>query len=122
MIPLSAQITGMIVTVSMGLFLTVVAVLCVVPLVQAIVEKRRPEMPPLPAIMENLGIAVALAGLTFRVTEFTAAGVALALLGAWYGYSKGATSHRIHPVFDKVVAVAGVISVGVLAEYYYIVT
>ena len=119
MIPLSAQITGMIVTVGMGLFLTAVAVLCVVPLVQAIVEKRRPEMPPLPAIMENLGIAVALAGLTFRVTECTAVGVGLALLGVWYGYSKG-TSQRIHPIFDKVSAVSGVICVGVLAEYYYV--
>lgn len=121
MIPISAQITGMIVTVSMGLFMTVVAVLCVVPLVQAIMERRRPEMPALPAIMENLGIAIALGGLTFRVTEFTAVGVALALLGAWYGYSKG-ISQRIHPVFDKVVAVVGVICVGTLAEYYYVVS
>ena len=121
MIPLSAQITGMIVTVSMGLFMTVVAVLCVVLVIQAITERRRPEFPPLPPVMENLGIALAFAGLTFRVTEFAAIGVGLALLGAWYGYSKGA-SHKIHPVFDKVAAIAGVIGVGVLAEYYYIFT
>lgn len=121
MIPLSAKITGMIVTLSMGLFLTAVAVICVAPLVQALMERRRPEMPPLPPIMENLGIFMALAGLTFRVTEFTAVGVGLALLGAWYGYSKG-TSNKIHPIFDKVSAVAGVIGVGVLAEYYYVMT
>lgn len=119
MIPLTAKITGMIVTVSMGLFLTAVAVICVAPLVQAIMERRRPQMPPLPPIMENLGIFIALAGLTFRVTEFAAVGVGLALLGAWYGYTKGA-SHMIHPIFDKVSAVAGVIGVGALAEYYYV--
>jgi hypothetical protein len=109
----------MIVTMSMGLFLTAVAVLCVVPLVKAIMERRRPEIPALPPIMENLGIALAFAGLTFRVTEFAAVGVGLALLGAWYGYSKGA-SHKIHPIFDKVKAVTGVVGVGVLAEYYYV--
>lgn len=121
MIPLSAKITGMIVTVSMGLFLAAVAVLCVVPLVQAIVERRRPKLPALPPIMENLGIFIALAGLTFRETEYAAVGIGLALLGAWYGYS-GGFSHKIHPIFDKVTAVTGVISVGVLAEYYYIVS
>jgi len=119
MIPLSAKVTGMIVTLSMGVFLAAVAVLCVAPLVQAIIEKRRPAIPPLPPIMENLGIFIALAGLTFRVTEFAAIGVGLALLGAWYGYSKGAI-HKIHPIFDKVSAVTGVIGVGVLAEYYYV--
>jgi hypothetical protein len=78
-------------------------------------------LPALSPIMENLGIAIALAGLTFRVTEFAAVGVSLALLGAWHGYSKGA-SHKIHPIFDKVVAVVGVIGIGVLAEYYYVVS
>lgn len=121
MIPLTAKITGFVVTLSMGLFLTAVAVLCVVPLIQAIVEKRRPELPPLPPVMENLGIFIALAGLTVQVTEFAAVGVGLALLGAWFGYSKGA-SHKIHPIFDKISAVAGVIGVGVLAEYYYVVS
>lgn len=119
MIPLSAQVTGMIVTLSMGLFLTAVAVFCVLPLVQAIMERRRPAIPPLPPIMENLGIFIALAGLTFRVTEIAAIGVGLALLGAWYGYSKGAI-YKIHPFFDKVSAVSGVIGVGALAEYYYV--
>jgi hypothetical protein len=52
---------------------------------------------------------------------YAAVGVGLALLGAWYGYS-GGSSHKIHPIFDKVTAVTGVISVGVLAEYYYIVS
>jgi hypothetical protein len=121
MIPLTAKIAGMIVTMSMGFFLSAVAVLCVVPVIQAIMERRRPEFPPLPPVMENLGIALAFAGLTFRVTELAAIGVGLALLGAWYGYSSG-DSHKIHPVFDKVAAIAGVIGVGVLAEYYYIFT
>ena len=119
MITLSAMVTGMIVTVSMALFVTAVAVLCVTPLVQAIVERRKPEMPPLPAIMENLGVAIALAGLTFEATGTAAVGVALALLGAWFGSAKSGS--RIHPAFDKAVAVAGVIGVGVLAEYYYVI-
>ena len=84
MIPIPAKITGMIVTVSMALFLTGVVMLCIVPLIQAMVEKRRPEWPALPPVMEYLGVAMALAGLTFRVTEFAAVGVGLALLGAWF--------------------------------------
>ena len=46
MIPLTAKIAGMIVTMSMGFFLSAVAVLCVVPVIQAIMERRRPEFPP----------------------------------------------------------------------------
>lgn len=120
MISLSAQITGIIVTVSMGLFLTAVALLCIVPLFQALAEKRKVEMPPLPPILENLGIAVALAGLTSSVTEITAVGVGLALLGAWYGSAKLAS--QIHPVFEKVASVSGVVAVGALAEYFYAVS
>lgn len=119
MILLPAKITGIIVTVGMGMFLAAVAALCIVPLVQALVEWRKPDLPALPPIMENLGIALALAGLTFRVTEFAAVGVGLCLLGMWYGSRK---SPIIHPVFEKVSAVVGVISIGVLAEYYYLMT
>lgn len=118
MIALPAKITGMIVTIGMGLFLTAVVVLCIVPLVQAIVEKRKPELPPLPPVLENLGIAIAFAGLTFRVTEFAAMGVGLCLLGFWYGSSKSVG--RIHPLFEKITAIVGVISIGVLAEFYYL--
>lgn len=118
MITLPAKVTGMIVTLGMGLFLTAVVLLCIVPLIQAMVEKRKPGLLPLPPILENLGVAVALAGLTFRVTEVTAVGVGLALLGAWYGL--GRTEAQIHPVFEKVTAVAGVICVGTLAEFYYV--
>lgn len=120
MILLSAKITGMIVTVSMGLFLTAVALLCIVPLVQALAEKRKMEMPPLPPVLENLGVAMALAGLTARVTEVTAVGVGLALLGAWYGSAKLAS--HIHPVFEKVASVVGVVAVGALAEYFYVIS
>ena len=52
MIPLTAKIAGMVVTMSMGFFLSAVAVLCVVPVIQAITERRRPEFPPLPPVME----------------------------------------------------------------------
>lgn len=119
MITLSAMVTGMIVTVSMALFITAVAVLCVAPLVQAIMERRKPNMPALAPVMENLGVAIAFAGLTFGETETAAVGVGLALLGAWFGAPKPGS--RIHPAFDKVVAVVGVIGIGVLAEYYYVI-
>lgn len=119
MIFIPAKITGIIVTVSMGLFLAAVAVLFIVPLIQALVEKRRPAMPALPPVMENLGIAIALAGLTFRQTEFAAIGVGLALLGAWFGRSK--KGRHFHPVFEKIALVVGVIGVGTLAEFYYVI-
>ncbi len=120
MISLSAQITGMIVTVSIGLFLTMVVLLCVVPLFQASVDRSRPSMPALPPIFENLGIALAIAGFTFRVTEVAAVGVGLALLGAVLGSAKGAP--QIHPLLEKVVLVFGVVGLGVLGEYYYVVS
>ncbi|MDH3229302.1 MAG: hypothetical protein OEN55_05885 [Alphaproteobacteria bacterium] len=128
MITLSAKITGLIVTTSMGLFLTAVAILCVVPLVQAIVERRRPEMPDLPAIIENLGVALAIGGLTFRVTEAAAIGVALALLGAVFAFTRRTgvatrdPANGLHPFLQKAMLVCGVVSLGVLGEYYYLVS
>ena len=127
MISLSAKITGLIVTTSMGLFLTAVAILCVVPLVQAIVERQRPRLPDLPAILENLGIALAIGGFAFRATETAAIGVGLALLGAVYGATrhrsrKGArdAANGLHPFLQKAMLVCGVVSLGVLGEYYYL--
>lgn len=126
MITLSAQITGLIVTTSMGLFLAGVAILCVLPLIQAVVERRRPDLPDLPAVFENLGIALAMAGFTFRVTEIAAAGVVLALVGAAYGAvrkvggGRGGESAALHPLLEKAMLVCGLVSLGVLGEYYYI--
>lgn len=128
MIDLSAKITGLIVTTSMGLFLTAVAILCVLPLIQATVDRCRPELPDLPAVCENLGIALAIGGFTFRVTEAAAIGVALALLGAVYGFTRktGNKSKEaatgLHPILEKVMLVCGVLSLGVLGEYYYLVS
>jgi hypothetical protein len=119
MITLPVQITGVIVTIGMGFFLTAVAMLCIVPLVEAVVEKRMPDMPKLPPVMENLGIAIALGGLTFRMTDITAVGVGLAVIGVISGIGKPA--HQIHPVFEKATAVIGVVSVGVLAEFYFVI-
>jgi VIT1/CCC1 family predicted Fe2+/Mn2+ transporter len=119
MISLSAKITGLIVTTSMGLFLTAVAILLVIPLIQGIVEGRRPRFPDVPAILENLGVAIAIAGFTFRVTEVSATGVLLMLLGAILGYGK--KSDSLHPALRKALLVCGIISVGALGEYYYIV-
>ena len=128
MISLSAKITGLIVTTSMGLFLTAVAILCVLPIIQASVEGRRPELPNLPAVFENLGIALAIGGFTFQVTEAAAIGVALALLGAVYGFTRktgGKTSDAaigLHPILEKAMLVCGVLSVGALGEMYYLVS
>ena len=126
MISLSAKITGLIVTTSMGLFLTAVAILCVLPIIQASVERRRPELPDLPAVFENLGIAIAIGGFTFRVSEAAAIGVALALLGAVYGATRKTggkgkdAALGLHPILEKTMLVGGVLSLGVLGEYYYL--
>ncbi len=126
MITLSAKITGLIVTTSMALFLTAVAILCVVPVVQAIVERRRPDLPDLPAIFENLGIAVAIGGFAFRATDAAAIGVALALLGAALGAGRRAGKPAaespafLHPFLQKAMLACGVISLGALGEYYYL--
>lgn len=120
MISLSAKITGMIVTTGMGLFITAVAILLIVPLIQAAVERRRPDVPDLPAILENLGIALALAGLTFQHTNVAATGVVMMLIGAVLGY--GRKSESLHPTLQKVLLICGVFSVGALGEYYYLVS
>ena len=126
MIDLSAKLTGIIVTTSMGLFLTSVAILCVVPLVQAAVEGRCPVTPNLPAIVENLGLALAIGGVTFRVTEVSAIGIGLAFggLGLSYfsrpGNRERASTTDLHPLMHKATLVCGVIGMGALGEYYYI--
>lgn len=128
MIALSTKITALIVTTGMGMFFTAVAILCVVPLVQAIVERRRPELPNLPAVFENLGIALAIAGFTFRTTDVAALGVGLTLIGAVYGYRTRKTEkgkdrgNDLHPFLHKAILICGVLSVGALGEYYYIVS
>ncbi len=126
-ISLSTKITALIVTASMGLFLTAVAILCILPLIQASVERRRPELPDLPAVCENLGIALAIGGFTFQVTEAAAIGVALTLLGAVYGATRKTREKTrdaatgLHPILEKVMLVGGVMSLGALGEVYYLV-
>jgi len=126
MISLSAKITGLIVTTSMALFMTAVAILCVVPLIQAAVERKRPNMPNLSAVFENLGMAVAIAGFAYRETDVAAAGVGLILIGAAYGYRQRkagkAKDNELHPLLHKAILICGVLSVGVLGEYYYIIS
>ena len=126
MITLSAKLTSVIVTTSMGLFLTAVAILCILPLIQASVERRPPELPDLPAVFENLGIALAIGGFTFRVTEAAAVGVTLALLGAVYGVVRKQKGKRrdpaagLHPILETAMLVGGVLSLGALGEFYYL--
>jgi hypothetical protein len=126
MINLSVKLTSVIVTTSMGLFLAAVAILCILPLIQASVERRPPELPDLPAVFENLGIALAIGGFTFQVTEAAAVGVTLALLGAVYGTVRKKTGKRgdtvagLHPILEKAMLVGGVLSLGALGEFYYL--
>jgi hypothetical protein len=127
-ISLSTKITALIVTASMGLFLTAVAILCVLPLIQAAVDGRRPELPDLPAVCENLGIALAIGGFTFQVTEAATVGVALALLGGLYGFTRRTgekaryAATGLHPILEKAMLVCGVLSLGALGELYYLVS
>jgi len=118
MIPLSVQFTAMIVTLGMGLFFAVVSLLCVVPLYEALIEKRRPRLPNLDAAFENLGIALALGGLAFRETEVAAVGLGLAILGAVLG------ARRTRPALPRKVEtglmVAGLICLCVIGKFHYI--
>ncbi len=118
MIPLSAQITAMIVTVSMGLCFSAVAILCVVPIYEAIVERRRPVLPDIPATLENLGIALALGGLTYRETGVAALGLAFAVLGTLL--AAGTTSRALPRAFQAPLLICAIVSLGVLGEYFYL--
>lgn len=120
MFPLSTKITAIAVTTSMGLFLAAVAILLVVPLVQAAVEGRKPELPGFPEILENLGIAIAIGGFTVGVTKVAATGIVLMLAGAVLGHGKKA--EVLHPTLRKMILICGIVGVGTLGEYYWIVS
>lgn len=117
MIPLSVQFTAVIVTLSMGLFFTVVSVLCVVPIYEALIEKRRPQLPNLPAASENLGIALAIGGLAFRETELAAVGLGLALLGWFLG--TGRPVPALPRLVESGLMVSGLVCLSVIGKFHY---
>ena len=97
-------------------------------IVQAADEGRWPVTPNMPAIIENLGLALAIGGFTFRVTGVSAIGVGLAIAGVWMGYfhrgshAHGPSGNDLHPLLQKATLIVGVIGVGALGEYSYIVS
>ena len=68
MIDFSTSITSVIVVISMGFYLAAVSYLCIVPLMEALVERKKPTMPNIAAVSENAGIALAIAGFTYQDT------------------------------------------------------
>lgn len=118
MIPLSVQFTALIVTLSMGLFFAVVSLLCVVPLYEALIEKRKPRLPNLDAAFENFGIALAIGGLAFRATEVAAIGLGLSILGAVL------CARRKQPALPRPVEiglmVSGLVCLSVIAKFHYL--
>lgn len=117
MIPLSVQFTAVIVTLGMGLFFAAVSVLCVVPIYEALIEKRRPQLPDLPAAFENLGVALAIGGLAFRETELAAIGLGLAVLGAVLGAGRKAAALP-RPV-ETGLMVSGLVCLSVIGKFHY---
>jgi hypothetical protein len=119
MFNLSTNITSVIVVISMGFYLAAVSYLCVVPIMEALMERRWPTIPNIPAVSENIGIAIAIAGFTYQDTKVTALGVALMLVGGVLGIGK---SPSLHPALNGPLAASGVLCVGVLGEYFYLAT
>ena len=119
MFNLSTNITSMVVVISMGFYLAAVSYLCVVPLMEALVERKRPTIPNMPAVSENIGIAVAIAGFTYQDTKIAGLGVALMLVGGVLGIGK---TPSLHPALSGPLTASGVICVGVLGEYFYLVS
>ncbi len=119
MIDFSTSITSVIVVISMGFYLAAVSYLCVVPIMEALVERRWPAMPNMPAVSEYAGVALAIAGFTYQDTRIAAVGVALALLGGLLGFRKAPS---LHPALAGPLTVMGVVCVGTLGEYFYLVT
>lgn len=117
MIPLSVQLTAVIVTLSMGLFFAVVSVLCVVPIYEALIEKRRPQLPNLHAAFENLGIALAIGGLAFRETEVAAIGLGLAVLGAVLG--AGRRNAPLPRMVESGLMISGLVCLSVIGKFHY---
>lgn len=119
MIPLSAQLTALIVTLSMGFFFAVASALCIVPIYEALIEKRRPHLPGLPAAFENLGIAVAIGGLALRETEVAAVGLGLALLGT--ALAAGRRAPALPRLVESGLMVSGLVCLSVIAKFHYII-
>ncbi len=118
MIDFSTNITSMIIVISMGFYLAVVSYLCVVPIIEALVERKKPTMPNMPAVSENIGIAIAIAGFTYQDTNIAALGVGLMLLGGVLGLGK---APFLHPALNGPLAATGLVCVGTLGEYFYLV-
>ncbi len=119
MLNFSTNITSVIVVISMGFYLAAVSYLCIVPLMEALVERRKPSMPNMPAVSENIGIAIAIAGFTYHDTNIAALGVGLTLLGGVLGFRDAPS---LHPALSGPLAAMGLICVGTLGEYLYLLT
>lgn len=119
MINFATNITSVIVVIGMGFYLAAVSYLCVVPLMEALIERKRPSMPNMPAVSENIGVAIAIAGFTYQETNIAALGVGLTLLGGVLGLGKAPS---LHPALSGPLAATGLLCVGTLGEYLYLVS
>lgn len=120
MVDLPANLTSVLVVVSMGFYLAAISYLSIVPLIEALIERRRPTKLNIPALMENGGVAIAIAGFTVQDTGYAALGVVLTLSGALLGAKRN--SNILHPALHMPLVVMGIICLGALGEYYYTTT
>ncbi len=118
MVNLPTNITSVIVVISVGFYLAVVCYLVVIPIIDAVLSRSWPQHLDLRAACENAGIALAIFGFSIQNTTVAAFGLGMALLGAVLCFGR---SPDLHPVLQLPVAILGILCVGTLGEYLFLV-
>lgn len=118
MVNLPTNITSVIVVISVGFYLAVIGYLVVIPIIDAVLSRSRPQHLDLRTACENAGIALAILGFSTGSTMVAAIGVGMTLLGAVLCFGR---SPDLHPVLQVPVAILGILCVGTLGEYLFLV-
>lgn len=114
---LPVQIAGAAVTFSLGLYLAVALIFCAAPVLDAIMERRRPALPDLSVMLECLGVALAIAGFAVGATGLAAIGVVVTMVVV--ARNSGRISEAFDPTVHAAMLVCGLVSLGALAEFHY---
>ncbi len=118
MVNLPTNITSVIIVISVGFYLAMICYMAIVPVIEAVIGRQRPRLPDLPDVCENAGIVLAIFGFATQNTMLAALGVGMTLLGAVLGSGR---SPDLHPALQLPVAILGIVCVGTLGEYLFLV-